>query len=135
MSNQKLDVSDYGGRSSIWLEHKIVDLGVAGSIPVGRPICSSVAKQGPFLPREVFSWSTLEDPLCHDKQLNRNSKFLIHTARTCVSKMRFVEGNVRTHHRGLEPYSVKNPFFSHLRSLPAIQKSPNKAFQSPSSFI
>ena len=26
-----------GGRSSIWLEHKIVDLGVAGSIPVAHP--------------------------------------------------------------------------------------------------
>ena len=28
----------YGERSSIWLEHKIVDLGVAGSIPVAHPI-------------------------------------------------------------------------------------------------
>ena len=27
----------YGERSSTWLEHQIVDLGVAGSIPVAHP--------------------------------------------------------------------------------------------------
>ena len=31
-----------GERSSIWLEHKIVDLGVAGSIPVAHPFLSSI---------------------------------------------------------------------------------------------
>ena len=33
-----LAIIPYGGHSSTWLEHKIVDLGVAGSIPVAHPI-------------------------------------------------------------------------------------------------
>ena len=64
ISNQKLDVSDYGGRSSIWLEHKIVDLGVAGSIPVGRPICNPLTNQK-FFPR--FVEGKINGPICNNE--------------------------------------------------------------------
>ena len=49
----------YGERSSIWLEHKIVDLGVAGSIPVAHPISSPPLGNGAAAVK-----STADCPIC-----------------------------------------------------------------------